>query len=242
MTSTGFRKQPMPARLVDAPMLRNADDHRSNLTEEQRRQRMETAVHEAAHFVLACRVREYPGNAFVRVPGIYAAKAPFSTGGQLGFVAVGGNLIQRALISFAGVIAHQALADDQHRRYADDMRSFKDWAVQQAIPDELAYAAMEAVKNEVCRSWQVIDAVGACVLHCADRSGYLSFTPTSALVQLVERSPLRFGRDVEFLNPPSDEGDARPCIRLTDDLSLVEIAYDVAHSRAGLERLLAGCR
>ena len=192
----------LPQNLSDALPLAKADQHRIDLTHAEWVTRMCFAVHEAAHFVVACRIQRYPFDAFVRVPrkspkalSVFRAGGP----GVGGLVSVSGTLMQDAVIAFGAVIAQLHLPNKHERIYADDLAATQKWFDSESVPDQTKEAFFDAVVAMVERDWKVIDAVAACLLHCADTTGYLSPTLTARLSQLVRYAPSGIIRAPEFM-------------------------------------------
>ena len=226
-----MKRDRLPQNLSDALPLAKADQHRIDLTQDERVTRKCFAVHEAAHFVAACRIELYPFDAYVRVPrksptalSVFRAGGP----GVGGLVSVSGTLMQDAVIAAAGVIAQLHLPNAHERIYADDMAATQKWFDADSVPDQTQVAFLEAVVAMVERDWKVIDAVAACLLHCADSTGHLSTKLTYRLYQLVLRTPAEIPRVPEysfissplFAKPRSErpsiaECSAYPYVRLT---------------------------
>jgi hypothetical protein len=196
-----MKRDRLPKSLADALPLANADDHRIDLTKNERVMRRCFAIHEGAHFVTACRIELYPFDAYVRVPrkspnalSVFRAGGP----GVGGLVSVSGTLMQDAVIAAAAVIAQLHLPNAHERIYADDMATTQKWFDADSAPDQEKEAFLDAVAAIVEREWQVIDAVAACLLHCADSTGYLSPKLTARLSQLVRYAPSGIIRAPEF--------------------------------------------
>jgi hypothetical protein len=200
----------LPKTLSDALPLNRADDHRTDLTEAKREARMCTAVHEAAHFVAACRLGLPVFKAFVRVP----RKQPtVSFAGALGAVAAGGTLMQDAVFASAAILAQQCLptdAEQARRSCSSDCATVEAWVnwtgdwgtgPLESVSEEVAYKFFDAVLLMVARDWKVIDAAAACLLHCADATGYMNPSLTAGLVELVNRSPASISRTPEYSGP-----------------------------------------
>jgi hypothetical protein len=171
---------------------------------------MGTAVHEAAHFVAACRLGLPIVAAFVRVPR-KQPKAGFA--GALGAVAAGGTLIQDAVFASAALIAQQFLPTEKEEAFrscdsdCSTVGAWEEWTGDwdtgplEPVSEEAAYDFFDGVLLMVKRDWNVIDAVAACLLHCADATGYLNPALTADLVELVNRSPENISRIPEFEGP-----------------------------------------
>lgn len=194
-----MKRDRMPKTLADAPLLTRADDHRTDLTDAERMTRMCDAVHEAAHLVVACRLRVYPFDAFVRIPG----KTPKCGGhaGSYGSVGVVGNLAQEAAIAAAGIIANSCLPNFDQRPCTGDSALLDTWADDASTPGEAKAMLPNAVTAMVDREWDVIEAVAACLLHCADATGYLKASLTNALTLLVRCTPAYSFRSSVFARP-----------------------------------------
>lgn len=191
----------IPQNLVDALPLRNADAHRIVLTDDERVTRKCFAVHEASHFVVACRIGLCPHDVYVRVPrkspkalSVFRAGGP----GVCGLVSASGTLIQDAAIAGAGVVAQACLPNDHERIYADDLATVEKWFCADSIPDQTKGAFLDSVLTMVEHEWNVIDAVAACLLQCADSTGHLSTKLTYRLYQLVRRTPAEILRVPEY--------------------------------------------
>ena len=205
-----MKQNRLPKTLADALPLNRADDHRTDLTEVEREARMCTAVHEAAHFVAACRVDVPVHRAFVRVPR-KAPKPGFA--GLLGAIVADGTKMQNAAFVSAAILAQQCLpteAEQARRACSGDCATVDawvkwtgDWATGplEPISEEDAYKFFDGVLLMVARDWKVIDAAAACLLHCADATGYLNPSMTAGLVELVHRTPENISRTPEFDGP-----------------------------------------
>lgn len=205
-----MKRDRIPKTLAEAPALNRADDHRTDLTDAEREARMGTAVHEAAHFVAACRLGLPIVTAFVRVPR-KQPKAGFA--GALGAVAAGGTLMQDAVFAAAGALAQQFLSTDEEQARKgckNDWAAVDAWAnwtgdwdsgPMEPLSREDRSKFLEAVFRLVSREWNVVDAVAACLLHCADAAGVLSPRLTAELSALVRRTPDEISRIPEFDGP-----------------------------------------
>lgn len=205
-----MKRDRMPRTLADAPSLTRADDHRNDLTDVERMDRMSIAVHEGAHFVAACRLGVPIFTAFVRVPR-KQPRAGF--GGVLGSVGAGGTLIQDAVLAYAAVIAQQFLPTDNEqadKACKGDVATFRKWAdwtgdwgtgPLEPLSREDEYVFLDGVSLMVRDNWSVIDAVAACLLHCSDSTGVLPTALTSCLAALVRDTPPGIARTPEFAGP-----------------------------------------
>lgn len=232
-TATGgasqMKRDRIPKSLSDALPLANADEHRIDLTQDERVTRMCFAVHEAAHFVVACRIQVAPFDAFVRVPrksppapSVFRAGGP----GVGGLVSVSGTLMQDAVIAAAAVIAQLHLPNAHERIYADDLATIEKWFSADSVPNQEKEAFLDAVTGMVEREWQVIDAVAACLLHCADSTGYLSPKLTGRLYQLVRGTAAGIPRTPEFwFSSPlwKIPKTARPAIKVSGESPYVRL-------------------
>lgn len=182
-----MKRDRMPKSLADALPLNRADDHRTDLTDDERMTRMCDAVHEAAHIVVACRLRVYPFDAFVRMPG----KTPKRGGraGSWGAVRITGNKTQEAAIAAAGIIASGCLPNFDERPCTSDSALLNTWADDASTTMEAKAMLPKAVTAMVDREWDAIEAVAACLLHCADAAGYLKPSLTAGLTELVRCTP-----------------------------------------------------
>lgn len=231
-----MKRDRLPKSLADAPPLVRADDHRTDLTDAERLARMCIAVHEAAHLVAACRVRQPVFDAFVRVPR-KQPKAGF--GGSLGQLNTAGTLIQDAVLAYAAVIAQQFLPPDNEladKACKGDVATFRKWADWTGDSDsgpleplsrEQEYAFCDAVLLMVRDNWKVIDAVAACLLHCADATGVLSPALTTHLIRLVKLAPTDLPRNPEFPGPAAVCEELRihgPQIGISKDYPYVRVS------------------
>ncbi len=196
---------------------------------------MDIAVHEAAHFVAACRLGLPILSAFVRVP----RKQPKAgVAGALGAVAAGGTLIQDAVFAYAAVIAQQFLPANKEQAEiacSDDVATFRKWAdwtgdwetgPREPLSREDEYRLLDGVSLMVRDNWMVIDAVAACLLHCSDSTGVLSTAFTSRLAALVHDSPPSMSRTPEFDGPAAVCEHLRiegPQIRISRDYPFVRV-------------------
>jgi hypothetical protein len=230
-----MKRNRLPDSLADALPLRHADAHRADLTDAERDERMGIAVHEAAHFVAACRLGLPILSAFVRVPR-KQPNAGFA--GALGAVAAGGTLIQDAVFAYAAVIAQQFLRANKEQAEiacSDDEATFRKWADwtgdwetgrREPLSREDEYVFCDAVSLMVRENWRVIDAVAACLLHCSDSAGVLSTALTARLAALVRDSPPDISRTSEFTDPAAVCEHLRiegPQIRISKDYPYVRV-------------------
>lgn len=196
-----MKRDRMPKTLALALPLATADDHRTDLTRDEWVTRMCFAVHEAAHFVVACRIGLAPLDAYVRVPrkspkalSVFRAGGP----GVGGLVSVSGTSMQDAVVAAAGVVAQVFLPNDFDRVCANDFAVFNKWINAASVPEETKMALLDSILAMVDREWKVIDAVASCMLHCADTTGYLRPELTARLIELVRCMPNTSFRESEF--------------------------------------------
>ncbi len=230
-----MKRNRLPDTLANAPPLRRADAHRTDLTDAERDERMDIAVHEAAHFVAACRLGIPVFEAFVRVP---RKQPPAGFAGALGAVVAGGTLIQDAVFAYAAVIAQQFLPTNKEQAEivcSDDEVTFRKWADwpgdwetgrRKPLSREDEYVFCDAVSLMVRDNWRVIDAVAACLLHCSDSAGVLSTTLASRLAALVRGIHPCISRTPEFEGPAAVCDYLRiegPQIRLSRNYPFVQV-------------------
>ena len=186
-------------------------------------------VHEAAHFVIACRLGLYPHDAYVRVPkkspkalSVFVAGGP----GFGGLVSVSGTTMQDAAVGAAGAIAQCFLPNYAERICADDWATADRWVNESGVPGGSNLAFLDAVTSMVDLEWKVIDSVAACLLHYADATGYLSSKLTARLNQLVRSTPADIARAPEFRFPPilhAIPENERPSIHASRDYPFVDL-------------------
>jgi len=198
-----MKKNPVPAALSKAPPLAEADNHRTDLTPDERKTRMCFAVHEAGHFVVACRLKVYPHDAYVRVPRKSPNPLLRARGHGGSVLACGVSLMQDAAIAVAGELAQNWLPNYHEDICCGDRAVFDAWVKESHVSETDEYAFGDAVLAMVDSEWSVIDAVASCLLHCADAKGYIAPRVADQIINLVERTRAGLDREYAF-RPPSD--------------------------------------
>lgn len=229
----------MPATLREAPLLIDADVHRTHLTTRERLDRMHWAMHEAAHYLVAVRLKVPPMSAWVRVPGREHNHSIFETDGRIGWViADGDSLMRGAAIAAAGPITEMCLMQTDKRVYAEDMQDIQEWIKLERIRWATAYDLWDAIVGTVWREWAAIDAVAACLLHCGDARGELSWKRTDQLSDLIENQYRVLNRRMHFPRPPLEQRAANaPRIRYIREWPMVEVRVPEGYGRLHQEQV-----
>lgn len=170
------------------PPLIDADNRRTVLTNDQRRVRHETALHEGTHLGVALALGGSGRRAFIRVPG----KAPrdyWGHSGRHGSVAADHDEpFEHGCIMLAGLVAEAINPDGNARRAAarGDIQDFEEHAkkFQRSINqnpldfDAVLRRAFEVVTN----NWAGIDAIAAGLLQLGRNDGVVTRKKVSILV------------------------------------------------------------